>query len=982
MESKTVSGQSRIPRAPKRALQDISQSKMNVEKVDEKKRMGEPLKPPSAKRSATDNNAVSKVEPKTNADSWEEISEKNGMDIDSLLNVRMTGKGKWDHKGRCEQMMPYIKQLRACIKYLRVRIDEEDTFRQNLLNTHDKELEQREKELCALREMAESVEKEQSEMKEKLKLKDAECNSYAGQKEMLTNTVKEQKLEIDGLKKDLTHEQKVVSEKATELEKMQETYFKSQEYAQNLQDFVKKLQDDTKGINDTVSKLQDEKAKIADELGIVKGSCSLLESQLESAKENGLQLEKQCCDLKTNVENLTKEKFEAECEWKGKLEDSQKNLENSNKEFESKVKVLKQEASEMAREYEDSLAKKEKEMTEMSSKLESQLESAKENGLQLEKQCRDLKTNVENLTKEKFEAECEWKGKLEDSQKNLENSNKEFESKVKVLKQEASEMAKEYEDSLAKKEKEMTEMSSEFHKAKDTLESSLAETSETLKGSEERLKASEDRIKEVVESHDELSNNFENCQKVLKEKSANLEAVSVELQSVKGELDRYQKITGKSSEEMEKLIMQSKDLKTQNSSQSELLEAMKQQYELVRQKLQLAEEQCQIFNSQICEKSQMLADHQMQLQQANQQIQEGELARRKLHNTILELKGNIRVFCRSRPPFKDEHEEESMPTISCTQLGENKGKEIQLHMSNKKDRDNVHYNFNFDRVFDKGTQQEQVFGEISQLVQSALDGYKVCIFAYGQTGSGKTHTMIGNSADPGMIPRSLHQIFYTAENMKEHGWTYNISVTMMEIYNEEYRDLLGNKLPAGKQHSVKHDQQGRTTVTYMNDVKVNSSDKVTSLLEKAMSCRSVGATQSNEHSSRSHFVFTLKIDGTNKQLGQHSHGVLNLVDLAGSERLSKSGATGDRLKETQNINKSLSALGDVISSINNGDSHIPYRNSKLTWLLQPCLGGQSKVLMFVNISPSAISSQETLCSLRFASKVNACEIGTAKRFTT
>ena len=889
MESKTVSGQSRIPRAPKRALQDISQSKMNVEKVDEKKRMGEPLKPPSAKRSATDNNAVSKVEPKTNADSWEEISEKNGMDIDSLLNVRMTGKGKWDHKGRCEQMMPYIKQLRACIKYLRVRIDEEDTFRQNLLNTHDKELEQREKELCALREMAESVEKEQSEMKEKLKLKDAECNSYAGQKEMLTNTVKEQKLEIDGLKKDLTHEQKVVSEKATELEKMQETYFKSQEYAQNLQDFVKKLQDDTKGINDTVSKLQDEKAKIADELGIVKGSCSLLESQLESAKENGLQLEKQC---------------------------------------------------------------------------------------------RDLKTNVENLTKEKFEAECEWKGKLEDSQKNLENSNKEFESKVKVLKQEASEMAKEYEDSLAKKEKEMTEMSSEFHKAKDTLESSLAETSETLKGSEERLKASEDRIKEVVESHDELSNNFENCQKVLKEKSANLEAVSVELQSVKGELDRYQKITGKSSEEMEKLIMQSKDLKTQNSSQSELLEAMKQQYELVRQKLQLAEEQCQIFNSQICEKSQMLADHQMQLQQANQQIQEGELARRKLHNTILELKGNIRVFCRSRPPFKDEHEEESMPTISCTQLGENKGKEIQLHMSNKKDRDNVHYNFNFDRVFDKGTQQEQVFGEISQLVQSALDGYKVCIFAYGQTGSGKTHTMIGNSADPGMIPRSLHQIFYTAENMKEHGWTYNISVTMMEIYNEEYRDLLGNKLPAGKQHSVKHDQQGRTTVTYMNDVKVNSSDKVTSLLEKAMSCRSVGATQSNEHSSRSHFVFTLKIDGTNKQLGQHSHGVLNLVDLAGSERLSKSGATGDRLKETQNINKSLSALGDVISSINNGDSHIPYRNSKLTWLLQPCLGGQSKVLMFVNISPSAISSQETLCSLRFASKVNACEIGTAKRFTT
>ncbi len=149
-----------------------------------------------------------------------------------------------------------------------------------------------------------------------------------------------------------------------------------------------------------------------------------------------------------------------------------------------------------------------------------------------------------------------------------------------------------------------------------------------------------------------------------------------------------------------------------------------------------------------------------------------------------------------------------------------------------------------------------------------------------------------------------------------------------------YKDLLGKKLPAGKQHTVKHDQHGKTTVSYMTDVKVTSMEKVNSLLNKAMSVRSVAATQCNEHSSRSHFVFRLGIDGRNAGLGQTVGGILNLVDLAGSERLSKSGATGDRLKETCAINKSLSTLGDVILSLNNGDAHVPFRNSKLTWLLQ------------------------------------------------
>jgi kinesin family protein C1 len=150
-------------------------------------------------------------------------------------------------------------------------------------------------------------------------------------------------------------------------------------------------------------------------------------------------------------------------------------------------------------------------------------------------------------------------------------------------------------------------------------------------------------------------------------------------------------------------------------------------------------------------------------------------------------------------------------------------------------------------------------------------------------------------------------------------------------------------------------------------------------MDKASAARCVARTDSNARSSRSHCVFTLHLHGHNAQTGQTSQGILNLIDLAGSERLAKSGATGERLKETQSINKSLSSLGDVVMALANKEPHIPFRNSKLTYLLQPCLGGDSKTLMFVNVAPCKESAHESLCSLRFAAKVNSCASGKPKR---
>lgn len=230
----------------------------------------------------------------------------------------------------------------------------------------------------------------------------------------------------------------------------------------------------------------------------------------------------------------------------------------------------------------------------------------------------------------------------------------------------------------------------------------------------------------------------------------------------------------------------------------------------------------------------------------------------------------------------------------------------------------------------------------------------------------------------GMIPRGVLQIWKHTEKLKEKGWTYNMEGSFLEIYNETLRDLLGDG--QSKKHEIKH-VQSKTTVTDLTVAPLSSPEEVIALLKRASNNRKVAETNCNERSSRSHSVFMLRIVGQNAHTGEQCEGILNLIDLAGSERLSQSGSTGDRLKETQAINKSLSSLGDVIYALGNKDGHIPYRNSKLTYLLQNSLGGNSKTLMFVNVAPSAENFHETLCSLRFATKVNNCQIGTARRST-
>jgi kinesin family protein C1 len=268
------------------------------------------------------------------------------------------------------------------------------------------------------------------------------------------------------------------------------------------------------------------------------------------------------------------------------------------------------------------------------------------------------------------------------------------------------------------------------------------------------------------------------------------------------------------------------------------------------------------------------------------------------------------------------------------------------------------------------------------LVQSALDGYKVCLFSYGQTGAGKTYTMLGQGEGErrGIVPRAVSKVLEQAEALRAKGYEYTMEASYVEIYNEQIRDLLcPGATHSERHHIVNAPEGGCPTVAGVVREEVTSVYEATSLVRRAMKVREVAETEMNANSSRSHTLFLLYITGVHQATGQTLTGCLNLVDLAGSERTKRSGARGQRMTEACAINKSLSCLGDVFAAVGRGDKHIPYRNSKLTYLLAPCLGGEGKTLMVVNIAPDLDSAEESMCSLRFASTVNQVELGNGKK---
>ncbi|KAL5564651.1 hypothetical protein UlMin_027815 [Ulmus minor] len=352
---------------------------------------------------------------------------------------------------------------------------------------------------------------------------------------------------------------------------------------------------------------------------------------------------------------------------------------------------------------------------------------------------------------------------------------------------------------------------------------------------------------------------------------------------------------------------------------------------------------------------------------------EGAKERKELYNKVLELKGNIRVFCRCRPLNSEE-----LATGASMVVDFESAKDGELSV---KSNGVIKKTFKFDAVFCPQTDQADVSKDTAPFAASVLDGFNVCIFAYGQTGAGKTFTMEGTEEARGVNFRILEELFHIiGERQKLH--RYGVSVSVLEVYNEQIRDLLDSGTQTGvaaKRLEIRQLGEGLHHVPGLIEAHVTNMSEVWEVLKTGSNARAVGATNANEHSSRSHCIHCVMVKGENLLNGECTRSKLWLVDLAGSERVAKTEVQGERLKETQNINRSLSALGDVISALATKSPHIPFRNSKLTHLLQDSLGGDSKTLMFVQISPNESDLGETLCSLNFASRVKGVELGPAKK---
>nr|XP_019948803.1 PREDICTED: kinesin-like protein KIFC3 [Paralichthys olivaceus] len=379
------------------------------------------------------------------------------------------------------------------------------------------------------------------------------------------------------------------------------------------------------------------------------------------------------------------------------------------------------------------------------------------------------------------------------------------------------------------------------------------------------------------------------------------------------------------------------------------------------------------YGSAINEAKKQISAALHEMSEANQDLLEKyrkEVAlRRKYHEQLVELKGNIRVLCRVKPVLKEDQHEEGQSVVVTT----DPHNESSLSVLNK-GKGRI---FELDKVFHPQATQEEVFQEIEPLVTSCIDGYHVCIFAYGQTGSGKTHTMEGSVENPGINQRALKHLFSEIEERKDM-WSYTVTVSSVEIYNEVLRDLLskdGEKLDI----KINPDGTGQLHVPGLRVIEVKSFQHIKKILATARRNRITFGTQMNQHSSRSHALLCITVQGTDLATGSKTTGKLNLVDLAGSERVWKSGAEGERLKEAQNINRSLLSLGDVIQALRARQTHVPFRNSRLTYLLQDSLGKGSKTVMVVQVSALESNVGETLCSLKFAQRVCKVELGPAAR---
>ena len=325
----------------------------------------------------------------------------------------------------------------------------------------------------------------------------------------------------------------------------------------------------------------------------------------------------------------------------------------------------------------------------------------------------------------------------------------------------------------------------------------------------------------------------------------------------------------------------------------------------------------------------------------------------------MSTKGNIKVISRFRPMNELEKSNGNEEVAEFTS---------ETSLTFNSIRENHRIRFNFDRIFPPNSTQEELYNfGVKEIIDGVLDGYNGTVLAYGQTSSGKTYTMEGlidDESKMGVIPRMINHVFNFIRN--NNNIEFIMKASMVELYQEKIRDLIDTKRV---NLNIRETPSRVIYIENLSEYYVYCENDILNILKIGRENRAQASTKMNEHSSRSHSIFMITINQKNNKEGNAKTGKLYLVDLAGSEKITKTGATGTTLEEAKIINKSLTSLGIVINRLTDGKSkHIPYRDSKLTRVLQESIGGNSKTCLIITCSPSVFNESETLSTLRFGER--------------
>ncbi len=601
---------------------------------------------------------------------------------------------------------------------------------------------------------------------------------------------------------------------------------------------------------------------------------------------------------------------------------------------------------------------------------------SKENKLQIQQdEIINLQSTLQSQSSElKLLTEKQERGKEQVLQmEELLKGEREAKREVLVLLEQAqqgtkvdAEIAKQLEDEKRRTEDELVRVKMQLHHIEKKIEDKVLMDHSQLEESQRLILSEQTKVKslqEIIQMKDETHE---------REKAKLVHEHLVEIEDVRCSLQR------KCEENMriiDKELDEEKLARMQNELERD--EAIRA-YQGALTKTKTAELELARMSAMIEEAKAMIS--------ANEKLYRSlhvEIDRRKaLHNQLEDLKGKIRVYVRIRPLSSSEITRNCREVLikedkrTCVMYKEDNGEQVK--------------SWEFDSIFHgsstDGNSQEDVFKDTRKLVTSTIDGFNVCIFAYGQTGSGKTYTMFGygglelsstenfllNNADVGLAPRVAFELFQLVEERKA-SFDVKVKMSMFELYNDDLRDLMSQNNDNSKSQSLRiklaeHSDSGLVEVAGAVTKDVEDAKQLLELFKKGSEFRTTASTKMNADSSRSHLITTITVSLTNKRTDHVINGKMTLVDLAGSERVGKSGATGNQLKEAQSINKSLSALGDVINALTTGSKHIPYRNHPLTMLMSDSMGGSAKTLMFVCCSPADYNSAESSNALDFAKR--------------